>query len=97
MSCKGPLQLSKEGPEFTDNIIFIIDPLVAFRSPGTADRASSRHPPQLRRRRFHAGSWSAGGLFSKKCAFHQRNLRFLSSIRFVSELIGYLAPGQAGQ
>ena len=92
--------LSKEGPEFTDSIICVIatiDTIGSIPVRGTADNAFSSPPSQLRRRRFHAGSWSTGGLFSKKCALNQRNLRFLSSTRCHAELIGYLAQGQAWQ
>ena len=92
--------LSKEGPEFTDSIICVIttiDTIGSIPVRGTADNAFSSLPPQLRRRRFHAGSWSTRGLFSKKCALNQRNLRFLSSTRCHAELIGYLAQGQAWQ
>ena len=73
--------LSKEGPEFTDSIICIIatiDTIGSILVRGTADNAFSSLPPQLRWRRFHAGSWSSLGLFSKKSALKKRTLRSLS-------------------
>ena len=64
--------LSSEGPEFS------IGTIGSIPVRGTADNAFSSLPPQLRRRRFHARSWSSLGLFSKKSALNQLNLRSLS-------------------